>query len=162
MEMLMIKRLFERLESAQSARASLFHTLPSDNWDARGWTNLRICEARNSFSIKDECDGHEWSITQIVWRFGKRVESIIGGEESGYDGEASTEIPGTKGLPSTQGPAQRSYPTRVDSFPGVWQQVQKWLEAEPGLRTRLWFDWLKSQYMDRFRIVTGGRLSDTS
>jgi hypothetical protein len=43
-----------------------------------------------------------------------------------------------KALSSGQAPAHWNYRTRLDSFPGVRQQVQERLEAEPGMQaTRL-------------------------
>lgn len=52
-------------------------------------------------------------------------------------------------LPNAQ-PKERNYRTRLDPFAGVWDQVQRKLEADPKLKSYALFAWLQDAHPEQF------------
>jgi hypothetical protein len=53
-------------------------------------------------------------------------------------------------LPSGRPKVPRTYRTRPDPFAAVWAEVEERLRAEPRLRAKTLFDWLRRQHPGQF------------
>ena len=74
-----------------------------------------------------------------------------GAAKASIDEKTARKYMNSENLPSEMS-SPHTWRTREDPFGGIWQEVRKHLEVNPGLEGKSLFEYLQRQYPGRFSV----------
>ncbi|MDQ6758412.1 MAG: IS21 family transposase [Acidobacteriota bacterium] len=73
----------------------------------------------------------------------------IAAAKAGMDAKTARKYLRVRGLPSERR-EDRGWRTREDGFSGVWEEIRREIELNPGLEAKTLFEWLQRKYPDQY------------
>src|SRR5437868_13120549 len=73
----------------------------------------------------------------------------IAAAKAGMDAKSARKYLRGRGLPSER-QEDRHWRTREDGFSGVWEEIRREIELNPGLEAKTLFEWLQRKYPDQY------------
>jgi hypothetical protein len=91
-------------------------------------------------------------VRRLYRDIGLGMSLAVAARRAGMSPKTARHYRDQKTLPSVRKEqrASRTYRTRVDPFADVWSEVEDRLRAEPRLRAKMLFDWLRQMHPGRF------------